>query len=137
MRQAAKNPNNNIQYDCKTNTIGENLRKNNESSNPILATLKAKRGLYNDIGFGSKPPRSQAAEKSAQYAASKTASDQYLGPGYYEQKGGFDKYAANSKGASVGITQSKSCGNFMSTAPRWVDPKNTKSRMKCQIPGPG
>lgn len=30
-------------------------------NNPILATLKAKRGLQSDIGFGSKPPKARNA----------------------------------------------------------------------------
>ena len=64
------------------------------------------------------------------------ASDQYLGPGYYEQKGGFDKYVASTKGGAH-IVQSKSCGNFLSSAPRWQDPKASKSRMHCAVPGPG
>lgn len=54
MKEASTNYLNQIQYDIKTNTIEENLRKNSEQGNPILATLKAKRGLNSQIGFGSK-----------------------------------------------------------------------------------
>jgi hypothetical protein len=43
-REASTNYKNYIQYDNKTNTIGQNAKKN-ESSNPILAVLKAKRNL--------------------------------------------------------------------------------------------
>jgi len=32
---------------------------------------------------------------------------------------------------------SKSCQNFLSSAPRWQDPKNTKSKNKMVMPGPG
>jgi hypothetical protein len=37
--------------------------KKGESSNPILAVLKAKRNLQAEIGFGSKPPRYNAKAK--------------------------------------------------------------------------
>jgi hypothetical protein len=44
-RVASTNYNNQIQYDNKTNTIAQNAKKGQESSNPILAVLKAKRNL--------------------------------------------------------------------------------------------
>ena len=54
-------------------------------NNPILATLKAKRGLQNDIGFGSKPPRPTKGVEVTDKP------ENFLGPGYYEYKGSFDK----------------------------------------------
>lgn len=86
MKAASKNYLNQIQYDNKTNTIGDNLRKHSELGNPILATLKAKRGIQNEIGFGSKPP-THKVKKDRQ-----DRPENYLGPGYYEYKGGFDSF---------------------------------------------
>ena len=44
-RKQTNNYQNHVQYDDRTNTIGNNAKKFNEASNPILATLKAKRGI--------------------------------------------------------------------------------------------
>jgi hypothetical protein len=49
-----------------------------------LSVLKAKRNLQTDIGFGSKPPR--AVKK----VSNEDKPEDYLGPGYYEQRGGFE-----------------------------------------------
>ena len=65
-------------------------------NNPILASLKAKRGLQTDIGFGSKPPRPRNANQSAasqHELRNAEKPENYLGPGYYETKGGFDSFA--------------------------------------------
>jgi hypothetical protein len=59
--------------------------------NPILATLKAKRGIQNDIGFGSKPPTNNKKKDK------QDKPENYLGPGYYEYKGGFDSYGHQQK----------------------------------------
>jgi len=61
-------------------------------NNPILATLKAKRGLQTDIGFGSKPPKPRNTASVNSYMEAEKP-EHYLGPGYYECKGGFDNYA--------------------------------------------
>lgn len=62
-------------------------------NNPILATLKAKRGLQTDIGFGSKPPKPRNVAGSVNsYNYDVEKPEHYLGPGYYECKGGFDNY---------------------------------------------
>lgn len=84
LKEASKNYLNQIQYDAKTNTIGDNLRKHTDKGNPILATLKAKTGINSQIGFGSRVPHGNGKPK-------KDASENYLGPGYYEQKGTFEQ----------------------------------------------
>jgi len=134
VKEASKNYKNQIQYDNKTYTIADNMRKQSEMSNPILATLKAKRGIQNDVGFGSKPPR---PSKTAGGAKQTDKPENYLGPGYYEYKGGFDQFAPRPASKVNNISQSKSCQNFMSSAPRWNDPKKSKSRVNAPQPGPG
>jgi hypothetical protein len=86
------------------------VRKNSEMNNPILASLKAKRGLQTDIGFGSKPPRARNANQSAASHHELRNADKpenYLGPGYYECKGGFDApamtYAQVGKSSTMGL----------------------------------
>ena len=68
-------------------------------NNPILASLKAKRGLQTDIGFGSKPPRgarnANASAASHHELRNADKPENYLGPGYYECKGGFDAPGAS------------------------------------------
>tara|TARA_B110000285_G_C15109947_1_gene610427 strand:- start:219 stop:464 length:246 start_codon:yes stop_codon:yes gene_type:complete len=75
-------------------------------NNPILASLKAKRGLQTDIGFGSKPPRGarNANASAASHHELRTADkpENYLGPGYYECKGGFDPPGASYNQAAKG-----------------------------------
>ena len=119
-----------MQYDVKTNTIADNLRKQSELGNPILATLKAKRGIQSEVGFGSKPP-TQSTKTGGKVSVDKP--ENFLGPGYYEQKSGFSKYQGAPPHAIIKnnsqMPQSKSCGNFMSSAPRWQDPKASKSKM--------
>ena len=63
-------------------------------NNPILATLKAKRGLQTDIGFGSKPPKARNNTSIQTYGQDVEKPEHYLGPGYYECKGGFDNMAS-------------------------------------------
>ena len=71
--------------------------------------------------------------------------EDYLGPGYYEQKGGFDQISTmhnvstrilQNKGTSF-VPQAKSCQNFMSNAPRFDHQLPTHKQKKNVIPGPG
>jgi hypothetical protein len=86
-------------------------------NNPILATLKAKRGMQNMIGFGSKPPISKPKIEDKP--------ENYLGPGYYEYKGTFDNSQAAAQPQKVsanGIIQvSRSQQYFLSSQSRWGD----------------
>jgi hypothetical protein len=72
-----------LQYDDKTNTIGEEVRRKVEAGagNPLLANLKAKRGL--NPAFSSNAQR--FPDKKIDEA------ETFLGPGYYEQQGTFEK----------------------------------------------
>ena len=85
--------------------------------------LKAKRNLQTEIGFGSKP---QKALKGKAAHPDERPED-YLGPGYYEQRGGFDNHSqmqnlgskfVQNKGTSF-VPQAKSQQNFLSNAPRF------------------
>ena len=122
MQANSKNYQHQIQYDNKTGTIEDNLKKHTDKANPIIATLKAKRGQQSDIGFGTKMTKGSLHDKSEK-------PEQYLGPGYYEQKGGFDVVAAPKNA----IPASKSCQNFLSHAPRFEG----KTKPTAAIPGPG
>ena len=66
-----------VQYDDKTNTISEQVRRKIEAGagNPLLANLKAKRGL------------NPAFSSNAQRFPNKKVdeAETFLGPGYYEQ----------------------------------------------------
>lgn len=78
-----------IQYDIQTNTITDQVKKKVEAGagNPLLANLKAKRGI--NPAFTSNAPRFQ--EKKVDEA------DTFLGPGYYEHQSTFEH-----KSTSVG-----------------------------------
>lgn len=73
--------------------------------------------------------------------------EDYLGPGYYEQRGGFDQMNTNMTAAqkilqaggtnrgSMFVPQAKSQQNFMSNAPRFdYGPDQKKAKL---VPGPG
>jgi hypothetical protein len=71
-----------VQYDDKTNTISDQVRKKIEAGvgNPLLANLKAKRGI------------NPAFSSNAQRFPSKKVdeAETFLGPGYYEQQSTFE-----------------------------------------------
>jgi hypothetical protein len=89
-----------------------------------LATLKAKRGQETEVGFGTKIKKSSTDDKTEK-------PENYLGPGLYEQKGSFDMYSK-----TTANPQSKSCQNFLSAAPRFVQGQN-QSKLSQFTPGPG
>lgn len=91
------------------------MRRQTDRANPILATLKAKRGINQEIGFGSK------IRKDEKSAAKIEKPENYLGPGYYEQKSCFGGGNNESQLAKHVNVQSKSCQNFLSSAPRWQE----------------
>lgn len=70
-------------------------------SNPILSALKSV--PKSQIGFGSKPPRYENKEKlnrnNQHYVQMNERPEDYLGPGYYEQRGGFDQLNNNQTAA--------------------------------------
>ena len=72
-----------LQYDDKTNTISEEVRKKIEAGagNPLLANLKAKRGI--NPAFSSNAQR--FPDKKFDEA------ETFLGPGDYEQQSTFEK----------------------------------------------
>lgn len=80
-----------VQYDDKTNTISEEVRRKVEVGvgNPLLANLKAKRGV--NPGFSSNAQR--FPQKKLDEA------ETFLGPGYYEQQGTFDAGSKNTVAA--------------------------------------
>ena len=72
-----------VQYDLNSNTISENVRRKVEAGvgNPLLANLKAKRGI--NAPFSSNAMRFEAKKVEE--------SETFLGPGYYEQQSIFEK----------------------------------------------
>ena len=71
-----------VQYDANTNTISDVIKKKVEAGvgNPLLANLKAKRGI--NPAFSSMAPRFH--DKKVDEA------EAFLGPGYYEQQNTFE-----------------------------------------------
>jgi len=69
-----------VQYDDKTKTISEEVKKKVEAGNPLLANLKAKRGI--NPGFSSNAQRFPL--KRVEEA------ETFLGPGYYESHSAFE-----------------------------------------------
>lgn len=71
-----------VQYDDKTHTISDDVRRKVEAGvgNPLLANLKAKRGI--NAGFSSNAQR--FPDKKMDEA------ETFLGPGYYEQQNTFE-----------------------------------------------
>ena len=88
------------------------------AGNPLLANLKAKRGI--NPAFTSNAPRFQ--DKRVEEA------ETFLGPGYYEHQSTFEH-----KSTSVGSVNAKSL-NFLANAPRFQDPAIKKI---VDTPGPG
>ena len=79
-----------VQYDSKTNTIGEVVRQKVESGlgNPLLANLKAKRQAAAEASgshFGFNSNAERFPDKRSNEA------ETYLGPGYYDVANTFDK----------------------------------------------
>lgn len=110
-----------LQYDDKTNTISDQVRKKVEAGvgNPLLANLKAKRGIN--------PAFSSNAER---FPAKKVdEAETFLGPGYYEQQSTFEKNST-AVGSQSAIGNAKS-QNFLSQAARF------KENAKKDVPGPG
>ena len=99
-----------------------------------MQILKAKRGLSNSgVGFGSKPPRPD------QKRGGKTDKpEDYLGPGYYDTKHGFDKIHKNisvSQKYLQGNPKSENRASFLSGAARFNHDKD--ARKKNTTPAPG
>lgn len=70
-----------MQYDDKTNTIGDVIRKKAEAiNNPLLASLTIKNNTT--MAFSSNAPR---------FSEKVQDEETYIGPGYYEQKSCFEK----------------------------------------------
>jgi len=70
-----------VQYDDKTNTIGDIVRKKAEQiNNPLLASLTIKNNTT--MAFSSNAPR---------FNQKVMDEETYIGPGYYEQKSCFEK----------------------------------------------
>lgn len=71
----------NVQYDDKTNTIADIVRKRvDQISNPLLASLTIKNNTT--MAFSSNAPR---------FNTKLVDEETYIGPGYYEQKSCFEK----------------------------------------------
>lgn len=81
-----------LQYDDKSHTIADQVQRKIEAGvgNPLLANLKAKRGL--GAGFSSNAERFPAKRVDE--------AETFLGPGYYEQPNTFDP--SKSSGGYVG-----------------------------------
>ena len=70
-----------VQYDHKTNTIADTVRKRvDQINNPLLASLTNKNNTT--MAFSSNAPR---------FNAKLVDEETYIGPGYYEQKSCFEK----------------------------------------------
>lgn len=70
-----------VQYDDKTNTIADTVRKRvDQINNPLLASLTNKNNTT--MAFSSNAPR---------FNAKLVDEETYIGPGYYEQKSCFEK----------------------------------------------
>lgn len=112
-----------LQYDDKSNTISEQVRRKVEAGagNPLLANLKAKRGI--NPAFSSNAQR--FPDKKVDEA------ETFLGPGYYEQQSTFDRQSSipGPQAAAQANTRSQ---NFLSQAPRFHEVQK-----KQEIPGPG
>jgi hypothetical protein len=83
-----------VQYDDKTGTISEEVRRKIEAGvgNPLLANLKAKRGV--NPAFSSNAQR--FPPKKIEEA------ETFLGPGYYEQHSTFEGPQKSTLGGSIG-----------------------------------
>ncbi len=100
------------------NTISDNVRKKVEAGvgNPLLANLKAKRGIIAPFSCNARRFEDKKVEES----------DTFLGPGYYEQASMFER-----KNQSLNVNRSQ---NFMSQAPRFIAGQPPKVG---ETPGPG
>lgn len=79
----------NVCYDDNSHTIDHRLQKKLDSvNNPVLAQLTTKTSTT--MAFSSNAPRFQ--EKICD-------EETYIGPGYYEQKSGFDKGSRSNLGS--------------------------------------
>ena len=103
-------------YESNLNSISDNVRKKVEASvgNPLLANLKAKRGIN--------APFSSNARRFEEKKIEET--EAFLGPGYYESKSTFE--------------HGKASGNkpqgFQSNAQRFTEPTTGRTN---ELPGPG
>ena len=71
----------NVQYDDKTHTIADAVRKRvDQINNPLLASLTIKNNTT--MAFSSNAPR---------FNTKLVDEETYIGPGYYEQKSCFEK----------------------------------------------
>lgn len=122
-----------VQYDSKTNTIGEVVRQKVEAGlgNPLLANLKAKRQADDKnstlFGFNSNAERFPSKHIPE--------SETYLGPGYYDVQASMDKRsqpAQSSTVPGVNVTLPPRSQTFLSQAQRFGDDKN-----RAVVPGPG
>ena len=117
-----------VQYDSKTNTIGELVRQKVESGlgNPLLANLKAKRQADDkatSFGFNTNAERFPSKHIPE--------SDTYLGPGYYDVQTAFEKKTQSQVVPGVNVALPPRNQTFLSQAPRFGEDKNK------QAPGPG
>mmetsp|Transcript_17063 Transcript_17063/g.28815 ORF Transcript_17063/g.28815 Transcript_17063/m.28815 type:complete len:97 (-) Transcript_17063:166-456(-) len=95
--------------------------------------IKAKRGiLQSEVGFGSKPPKYQQKQvlSSTQIDSKHEKPQDYLGPGYYDVKGGFDN-SGRSKSTSqkylIGSkANNKKSQSFLCGAPRFAEEPSEK-----------
>lgn len=116
-----------VQYDSKSNTIGEVVRQKVEAGlgNPLLANLKAKRQAVVEARGGYFGFNSNAERFPDKHVPE---SETYLGPGYYDVQNAFDKKAQSQATGSmvpgVNITLPPRSQTFLSQAPRFNDAGN-------------
>ena len=73
----------NVQYDDKTNTIADTVRKRvDQINNPLLASLTNKNNTTMAFSSNANAPR---------FNQKLVDEETYIGPGYYEQKSCFEK----------------------------------------------
>lgn len=110
-----------LQYDDKTNTISDQVRKKIEAGNgnPLLANLKAKRGI--NPAFTSNAERFPIKKVDE--------AETFLGPGYYEQQSTFEK--GSNTGVIGNVVSNTRSQHFLSNAPRF------KEKIQGENPGPG